>query len=155
MHIVFDKDTGLLIPGEYKLSIKEFEKEFVTNEERRIIFKGFQKLIKIFTAIECEYLYADGSFVTKKPFPSDIDVCWHMHNESSKRDQQLEALLKICPPLFFLNKIENREYIQKEFCADVFPANTKERDSGLLFKDFFQKDKHTDEPKGIIVIDLL
>lgn len=138
MDIVFDENTGLLIPGEHKLSIKEFEEAFVYNDNRRVIFSGFQKLIKIFIQIECSHIYADGSFVTKKPCPSDIDICWHMDSEKAKRDKQLQELLRICPPLIYINEKANRNLIQSEFYADVFPANTIEGGSGLMFKDFFK-----------------
>jgi len=155
MKIVFDEETGLLIPGEHKLSIEEFEEAFVYNSKRKTIFNGFQKLLKIFREIACSHIYADGSFVTQKPLPGDIDVCWHMDTDSTIRQKQLETLFKLCPPLLLLNEKKNRDYIQQEFCADVFPANMQEGGSGLLFKDFFQKDKYTDTPKGIIVIDLI
>ena len=153
MEIVFDKNTGLLIPGEHKLTIDEFKEIFVYNDKRRLIFSGFQKLLGIFKQIECSHIYADGSFVTKKPFPSDIDICWHMDENKEQRNKQLKKLLEICKPLIFLN--DNREFIQNEFYADVFPANTLEGASGLMFKDFFKKDKHTGKEKGIIIIDLL
>jgi hypothetical protein len=155
MDIVFDENTGLLMPGEHKLTIEEFEKVFVHNDKRRLIFSGFQKLIEIFKHIECSHLYADGSFVTKKPFPSDIDICWHMDEDRDTRNKQLEKLIKICKPLFFLKEKTNREFIQNEFYADVFPANTIEGGSGLMFKDFFQRDKDSGEQKGIIIIDLI
>lgn len=155
MDIVFDKNTGLLVPGEHKLTLEEFEQLFVYNYRRREIYTGFLKLIEIFRQIECTHLYTDGSYVTQKPHPGDIDVCWHMHEDRDKKNIQLEKLFRICQPLLFLNEKKNREFIQDEFCADVFPANTKEGVSGLMFKDFFQKDKHTGVQKGIIIIDLL
>lgn len=155
MEIIFDEETGLLTPGEYKLSIEEFEEAFVYNSKRETIFKGFQKLLKIFRDIECSHIYADGSFVTKKPLPGDIDICWHMNEDHTIRKRQLEMLYRLCPPLLLLGERSNRDYIQHEFCADVFPANTIESGSGLMFKDFFQKDKQTGNPKGIIVIDLI
>lgn len=155
MDIVFDESTGLLIPGEHKLALVDFEKTFVYNDRRRKIYSGFLKLIDIFNQIGCTHIYADGSYVTQKPHPGDIDVCWHMHEEKEKRDKQLKQLFALCRPLIFLNKKVNRAYVQHEFSADVFPANSTEGLSGLMFKDFFQKDKHTNTQKGIIVIDLI
>lgn len=140
MNIVFNEDTGLLMPGEYKMSLKDFEKTFSYNYKRRSIFTGLKKLLVI---------------VTSKTLPEDIDVCWNMSNEKELRNNQLLKLIEICPELFYLNSDENREFIEKEFCADVFPANTIESECGLMFKDFFQRDKETELPKGIIIISLL
>lgn len=64
-----------------------------------------------------------------------------------------KLFLKICPELILLNDPGNRKLIQDQFCADVFPANTTETASGLMFKDFFQRD-NTNQAKGIIIIDL-
>ncbi|WP_293887149.1 MULTISPECIES: DUF6932 family protein [unclassified Sphingobacterium] len=153
MNVIFDEETGLIVPGEHKLTIEKFEEIFVYNDQRSQIFEGFQRLLEVFKKIACSHLYADGSFVTQKPHPSDIDVCWHM--DENNKDKQLFALLNICPQLLFLNEKANREFIQQQFCADVFPANTIEGQSGLMFKDFFQKDKNTGIQKGIIIIDIL
>ena len=77
-----------------------------------------------------------------------------MDEDREKRNIQLETLFKICPELILLNDPGNRKLIQDQFCADVFPANTTETASGLMFKDFFQRDKNTNQAKGIIIIDL-
>ncbi|GAA4171900.1 DUF6932 family protein [Sphingobacterium ginsenosidimutans] len=151
MNIVFNEETGLLVPGEHKLTIEEFEKIFVYNDKRQQIYNGFRKLMTVFREIGCSHLYADGSFVTKKPYPGDIDVCWHMHDDIGPKIAQLTKLKAICSPIFELD----RKFIKDEFCADVFPANQMEGGSGIMFKDFFQKDKHTNESKGIVIIELL
>lgn len=94
MNIKFDEDTGLLVPGEHKLTLDKFEEIFVHNEHRRYIYEKFGKLLGIFSKISCSHIYVDGSFVTQKPHPNDIDVCWHMDEDKEKRNKQLEALLK-------------------------------------------------------------
>lgn len=76
-----------------------------------------------------------------------------MDEDRAKRNIQLETLFKICPELILLNDPGNRKLIQDQFCADVFPANTTETASGLMFKDFFQRD-NTNQAKGIIIIDV-
>lgn len=155
MDIVYNENTGLLMPGEYKMSFEDFEKTFVYNYKRRSIFVGFKKLLFILKEIDCDFIYVDGSFVTLKTLPGDIDVCWNMSNEKEFRNNQLHKLIEICPQLFYSDSGENREFIKTEFCADVFPANTIESECGLMFKDFFQRDKETELPKGIIIISLL
>lgn len=40
--------------------------------------------------------------------------------------------------------------MKDQYKGDLFPAETPEGASGKRFLDFFQIDKETDEPKGII-----
>lgn len=107
MNIVFNEDTGLLMPGEYKMSLEDFEKTFSYNYKRRSIFTGLKKLLVILKEIDCDFIYVDGSFVTSKTLPRDIDVCWNMSNEKELRNNQLLKLIEICPELFYLNSDEN------------------------------------------------
>lgn len=154
MELQFDENTGLLLPGEHELTFEEFENEFVYNDRRKYIYGKFNGLIEIFKTIECSHIYIDGSYVTSKPVPNDIDVCWHMAEEKDKRNFQLQTLFDHFPFLFNLQDINNRKHNQREFCADVFPANSVEGGSKLMFKDFFQRDKETNHPKGIIIVNL-
>lgn len=89
MNIVFNEDTGLLMPGEYKMSLEDFEKTFSYNYKRRSIFTGLKKLLVILKEINCDFIYVDGSFVTLKTLPGDIDVCWNMNKERDLREIQL------------------------------------------------------------------
>lgn len=154
MGLEFDSESGLLVPGEHLITITEFEATFVYNDRRKVIYNGFKELIRIFQQVQCTRLYVDGSFVTTKPFPGDIDVCWLMADEEAQRKEQLLKLKEICPPLQNLSQY-NRNIIRKKFYADVFPANIIEMGSNLTFKDFFKIDKHTNGPKGIVVINIL
>lgn len=54
------------------------------------------------------------------------------------------------PILFdFANKRANQ---QRQYKCDIFPAHFFADPSGTLYIDFFQKDKATNNPKGIIKI---
>ena len=44
--------------------------------------------------------------------------------------------------------------MKKKYKGDLFPAEIPEGASGKLFLDFFQTDKITGEPKGIIALDI-
>jgi hypothetical protein len=85
----------------------------------------------------CRRVYLDGSFVTDREFPNDIDVCWDIDGVNP---MSLNSV-------FF--EFENERAAQKaRFGAEFFPAQAPQRLKTFL--DFFQIDKQTGEPKGII-----
>jgi hypothetical protein len=44
--------------------------------------------------------------------------------------------------------------MKAKYSGDLFPAEVPEGVSGKAFLDFFQTDKRTGEPKGIVLLDL-
>jgi hypothetical protein len=44
--------------------------------------------------------------------------------------------------------------MKAKYLGDLFPAEVEEGGSGRLFIDFFQIDKDTGVPKGVVLIDL-
>lgn len=88
-------------------------------------------------------MYVDGSFVTAKEDPGDYDACW----EVAGVDPYL------LDPVFFT--FENGRAAQKaRYLGEMFPASTAEGATGTTFLDFFQIDKETGDPKGIVALDL-
>jgi len=87
--------------------------------------------------------YLDGSFVTTKDQPGDFDACWDVTDvDPDKID-----------PVFF--DFDNGRAAQKaRFGGEFFPAQLPEGDSGKTFLEFFQIDKNTGDPKGIVAVDL-
>jgi len=74
--IQFD-DLGYLIPYEvHDLTLEEFERIFVIDAERERLFKALLNLVLDLKNLGAGEFYAwvDGSFVTKKRVPRDIDV---------------------------------------------------------------------------------
>lgn len=79
----FSKE-GLLEPGLHKMSIEDFEntfvKEFNTSQTRRKIYDSFivwkEQLVQKFKIHE---IWIDGSFVTKKINPNDVDIVVFVH----------------------------------------------------------------------------
>ena len=90
----------------------------------------------------CKAIFLDGSFITDKPEPGDFDVCWEPAGvDPAKLD-----------PVFL--DFANRRKRQKEkFGGEFFPSGTK-ADGASTFLDFFQTDKDTGNPKGIIKVQL-
>jgi hypothetical protein len=91
----------------------------------------------------CQRLYVDGSFVTDKPLPGDYDGCWELRGTD----------LAMLDPV--LQDFSNRRAAQKaKYGGELFPASGRADAAGHTFLDFFQIDKNTGAPKGIIAIDL-
>lgn len=91
--------------------------------------------------MSCPAAFLDGSFVTDKPVPGDYDLCW---------DHTTVDLAVIDP--IFLDVLPPRAAQQAKYRGDLLP-NVIEGNSGRLFVDFFQLDKVTGKPKGIIALD--
>jgi|WetSurMetagenome_2_1015567.scaffolds.fasta_scaffold426568_1 hypothetical protein len=135
---------GNLPPGVHSATLIEIEERFSYNLTRKEHLSHLKLLIKDLIAIGCKTIYIDGSFVTRKSLPNDMDICWE------NRGVDLNNAKRCLPILWELNF--PREKQQKKYHADIFPASCIERSSTLLFLDFFQKDK-TGNVKGIIKLE--
>ena len=92
----------------------------------------------------CRRVYINDSFVTAKEVPRDYDLCWSIDGVIPEKLNQ--ALLDFSP--------RGRNTMKEKYKGDLFPAEIPEGTSGRLFLDFFQTDKITGEPKGIIALDI-
>ena len=86
-------------------------------------------------------IWINGSFITSKDEPNDIDGCWE-YNENVSLD--------VLDPVF----LGDRAGMKKKFSLDFFIANCIEADSGLPFPKFFQRNREG-EAKGILVVTLV
>jgi hypothetical protein len=119
---------------------------FGTAPGRNLLLRGLRRALLPLARAGCETAYLDGSFVTSKPIPNDFDACWEMTNVDISRLQLEEPVLL---------DFSNRRAAQKvKFGGELFPARAQANPSGAIFLDFFQRDKNTGNPKGIIAIDL-
>jgi hypothetical protein len=84
---------------------------------------------------------SNGSFVTNKTLPNDIDVCYDDQNLDYDLLEQLEPTL-----LEFANA---RASQKARFGCEFFPARAEADQAGRTFQDFFQTDRFGN-PKGII-----
>jgi hypothetical protein len=94
-------------------------------------------------AAGCRRVYINGSFVTLKELPNDIDVCWDIEGVDAD----------VLDPVFF-DFADGRAAQKARFGAEFFPAQLPEGVTGRAFLEFFQIDKQTGEPKGIIELKL-
>jgi hypothetical protein len=141
----FDSD-GNLPAGIHFVIWTEFETRFVVNPHRRLLFEGLQSASAILKSVGCRTIYVDGSFVTAKEYPNDFDVAWDHAFVDLHRLIQLE-------PIFF--DFGNQRATQKaKFRGEFFPSSSRADRAGTAFLEFFQIDKSTGKPKGIIGISL-
>jgi Family of unknown function (DUF6932) len=136
-------DSGNLPEGIHETSWDEIADRFGTNERRRELLDGLRRALASLSAAGCRRVYLDGSFVTVKEEPGDFDACWEIAGVES-------ALLD--PVLL---EFANARAAQKErFRGELFPAEAVADPDGTRFVDYFQRDKLTGEPKGIVALDL-
>jgi len=131
----------LLPPGIWEADLREVEQRFVYNPRRLSLFKGFRAGVENLFQAGCPQIFLDGSYVTAKPLPNDYEVCWDGANVNP---DILDPVLLVFDPGRVTQKFK--------YGGEYFPAFWIEGESGKPFVDFFQKDKESGEPKGIIKI---
>jgi hypothetical protein len=132
----------VLPPGIHDATLLEIEARFATTPHRRALFDGFGRVISALEIAGCAAVYLDGSFVSGKPHPDDFDGCWELAGVDPAR---LDPVL-----LRFENKREAQKLkFQGEMFIAEFPGAP-----GVAFLDFFQVEKFSGRPKGIVRVRL-
>ena len=141
MSIPAVQPNGELPPGEHQASLDEIEARYgVSTDCRKLLMQGLRKAASNFKLSGVSTLWINGSFITDKEEPNDIDGCWEYTPaiDTKKLD-----------PVF----LGSRKEMQNKYGLDFFIANIIEAGSGLPFPKFFQVNRDGD-PKGIIVVKL-
>lgn len=132
----------ILPPGEHIASLQEAKELLAFNPYRLNLFNGIESAASLLAQSGCKYLYLDGSYVTDKETPGDFDACFGIEGVDFS---SLDSIL---------HDLSNGTDAQKvRFGGEIYP-NTIEGATGKLFQDFFKNEKHTNQEKGIIIIDL-
>lgn len=132
----------VLPPGIHPASLSDVETSFATTPHRRELFAGLVAAAEKLAAAGCHSLYLDGSYVTGKPCPGDYDACW---DPTGVNPTLLDPVF-----LDFKNKRQNQKI---KFKGELFPFGFH-ASQDKTFIEFFQIDRHTGLPKGIVLIDL-
>ena len=131
------KKSGLLPTGIHLTTWDELVEKFGLNEHRLKLLDGLKKGLNLLQRYGCTEVCIDGSFVTSKPFPNDVDVCY---------DNTLMKWKKFIKEQPEFNDIKSRSRIQKEKYQSEFYAYNAFEDSIL---QFFQFDRDRNS-KGIV-----
>ena len=114
---------GELPPGMHLATLAEVEAVFATTSRRRHLFEGLRRAIQNLHAAGVRRVFIDGSFVTTKADPNDIDGCWEWTEE---------VRLDLLDPVL-LDFAQSRQTMQRKYGVDFFLANWVEAGSGLTF----------------------
>lgn len=136
---------GNLPPGIHPASWAQAEAAFGFNRHREQLLVGLRRALEALRSAGCKTVWIDGSFVTKKDLPSDVDGCW---------DPVGVDLAKLDP---VLKDFSNRRQAQKvKFGGEFFPSSSVAslHPTKKVFLEFFQQDKQTGSAKGIVQLDL-
>ena len=104
---------------------------------------GLKAALEDLKGAGCRTVYVDGSFVTSTTRPNDYDACW---DEAGVDPAALDPVLLTFDP--------GRATQKAKYRGELFPASVIADSDGLSFLEFFQTDKETGKPKGIVAIDL-
>ena len=128
-----------LPPGIHWSDLPEIKGRFAISPHRERLFDGFERVVAALKAAHCSTVYLDGSFVTAKPVPGDFDGCWE---PAGVQANLLDPIL--------LQFDQQRAAQKKKYFGEMFISDWPATQSGTLFLDFFQVDKASGKPKGII-----
>lgn len=136
----FDAD-GNLPPGQHEMTWDAVVSRFGGSSRRQRQLEGLKAAIDALQIAGCRTVYLDGSFVTEKESPGDFDVCWSIDGVDPEK---LDPVLLTFDP--------GRKTQKANYGGELFPAQVPADAAGTVFLDFFQIDKRTGRPKGIVVL---
>jgi hypothetical protein len=108
-----------------------------------MLLAGLRAALDNLRAAGVRWVYLDGSFVTDKESPNDIDGCW---------EAEPTVEITVLDPVF-LDFSRGRAAMKSRYGVDFFVAGQMEAGSGRPFREFFQTGRDG-RPKGIIRLDL-
>ena len=137
------EESGSLPAGIHNATWEELATRYGTTPHRRRLLAGLRRALDSLRDAGCRRVYVDGSFVTAKEDPADFDVCWE---ESNVDPRLLDSTL--------LDFSERRRAQKERFGGELFPATMPAGPGYADFLDYFQHERATNAPKGIVAIDL-
>ena len=135
--------SGNLPPGIHMASWDEIVGRYGATPQRLQLLQGLKLALDDLKAADCRTVYIDGSFVTETAVPGDFDACWEMSGVD---------VAKLNPVLLTFDS--GRATQKARNAGELFPAEYQAEPQGTRFIDFFQRDKNTGSPKGIIQVDM-
>lgn len=136
-------ERGNLLPGIHPATWDEIVERYATTEHRATMLDGFGEAVASLRDARCSRVYLNGSFVTEKEAPGDFDACWEV---SGVDPDLLDPVL--------LDFSDRRAAQKARYGGELFPAQVAAEPGGTVFLEYFQRDRQTGEPKGIVALDL-
>src|SRR6266536_2165079 len=139
----FEPSTGLLPTGVHEATWEEIVARFGQTPRRLELLAGLKAALDALRAASCRRAYVNGSFVTAKQTPGDFDGCWEVDGVD---------LARLDPVLMTFANLRAAQ--KRKYGGELFPADWPADAHGTSFLLFFQRDRASGRPKGIIAIDL-
>lgn len=139
-------EDGLLPPGVHETDLEELREKMGWSRKRRELLEGLEEALELMSTGGVVQVYLDGSFVTDKDRPNDIDGCYDLAEDVTA--ENLGRLAPIFPP-----NPGGRAEAKRRFGVDFFPAAATELGSGQPFLRFFQTDREGRE-RGVLSVKL-
>jgi len=131
---------GELPPGEHEATMEEVEARFgVSNGQRKRLMRGLKAACDNLRLARVKTVWIDGSFITDKYAPNDIDGCWEYNPD---------VIMRVLDRVFLST---SRAEMKAKYGVDFFSSAFNEASTGLPFPRFFQVNREG-ETKGIIKI---
>lgn len=136
-------EAGNLPPGVYHVLLEDIEKRFTWTEKRKKLFQGLVNAALNLASAGVLLLYIDGSFITNKEEPNDIDGCWvwHPRVDSNLLDD------------VFKDRKHPREKMKAKYGVDFLVHGYDLGNDGQPIEGWFQIDEDENE-KGILLLNL-
>ena len=143
-------EHNCLPPGYHEMTWGEVKEKFNFSKRRKELIAKVEPLLSILKDAGCTCLYIDGSFVTNKIAPGDIDILYNADNPAMAGEAMVETdCILECTP-------KNRELQKDKYGAEVFYCHwIAQMSPEKSFLEFFQQFKGNPKiEKGIVKLDL-
>ena len=104
-------EEGLLPPGVHETDLEELKEKMGWSRKRRGLLGGLEEALELMAVGGVVRAYLDGSFVTNKDCPNDIDGCYDLSEDVT--EEELGLLSPIFPP-----NPTNRDEAKRRFGVD-------------------------------------
>lgn len=136
-------EDGRLPPGIHKATLRELRDTLGWGQRRKKLIDGLEIMLRLMESCGIKRIYLDGSFVTDKDRPGDIDGCYDVPPDANLK--QMFPIWPWTPP--------NRVMSKTMFGIELAPSRAPATPSGEPYISFFQSDE-LGSPRGIVLIEL-
>ena len=129
-------ESGYLPPGLHRADLVEVQQRFGSNDTRRALLRHLDNFLELVRSVGAQKLILDGSFVTAKENPADIDV-----------------ILELLPDTFDTTTREARILLESRirFNIHFFPVREGDDEFFQHWTAFFGHDRNG-VPKGLVEV---
>jgi hypothetical protein len=135
-----DVTTGYLPAGTHAATMEEVRERFAKGPKRKKIFRGLEIVVERLASCGVTQIWVDGSFVTSKIRPSDVDIIIEKRSPDVNM-AQLDSF-----------RLLDRAHVKRSKMVDLLVMPGREVDSKgnpTTIKEFFETDRQG-RPKGIL-----